>query len=157
MTKNVLVSGGLESISEFYDIIGYFDMFQGYKKVTPFGGTRNLRLTQPSVRRVIGCENFRSPLYFNSQWSMNQYQTDLSPQGIYLSIPTMLIFQQFFPCSTLFSPSFLPTQAKGGHSVKKLSQKSWWCQLQPWSYQGFLRISSNFCRHVLIVTSYKFD
>ena len=27
-------------------------MFQGFKKATPYGGARNLRLTQPPVRRV---------------------------------------------------------------------------------------------------------
>ena len=42
----------LKLILEFNDNKGYFDMFQGFKKATPYGGTRKLRLTQPPVRRV---------------------------------------------------------------------------------------------------------
>ena len=32
---------------EFNDNIGYFDMFQGFKKVTPYGGAKKLRLSNP--------------------------------------------------------------------------------------------------------------
>ena len=39
----------LKSIFEFNDNIGYFDMFQGFKKAIPYGGARKLRLTLPPV------------------------------------------------------------------------------------------------------------
>ena len=42
----------LESISEFYDIIEYFDMFQGFTEANPYVGARKLRLTRPPVRRA---------------------------------------------------------------------------------------------------------
>ena len=32
---------------EFNENIGYFDKFQGFKKPTPYGGARKLRLTDP--------------------------------------------------------------------------------------------------------------
>ena len=43
----------LKSILEFNDNIGYFDMFQGFKKVDPYGGARKLGLTQLPVRRAL--------------------------------------------------------------------------------------------------------
>ena len=46
----------LKSILEFNDNIGYFDMFQGFKKATSYGGARKLRLTQPPVCRVLLCK-----------------------------------------------------------------------------------------------------
>ena len=44
--------GALKSIFEFNDNIGYFNMFQGFKKATPHGGARKLRLTLPPVHCV---------------------------------------------------------------------------------------------------------
>ena len=45
----------MESISnlifEFNDAQILFGMFQGFKKATPYGGARKLRLTHPPVRR----------------------------------------------------------------------------------------------------------
>ena len=49
--KKIARFRALKSIFEFNDNIGYFDMFQGFKKATPYGGARKLRLTQPPVRR----------------------------------------------------------------------------------------------------------
>ena len=39
-------------IFEFNDAQILFGMFQGFKKVTPLGGAKKLRLTLPPVRRV---------------------------------------------------------------------------------------------------------
>ena len=50
--KNYARFRALKSILEFNDNIGYFDMFQGFKKATPYGGTRKLRLTLPPVHRA---------------------------------------------------------------------------------------------------------
>ena len=52
MTKNTRFKA-LKMILEFNDNKGYLDMFQGFKKVAPYGGARKLRLTQPPVRRGI--------------------------------------------------------------------------------------------------------
>ena len=52
MTKKYARFRALKSILEFNDNIGYFDMFQGFKKATPYGGARKLRLTLPPVRCV---------------------------------------------------------------------------------------------------------
>ena len=43
----------LKSIFEFNVFIGYFGMFQGFKKATPYGCAWKLRLSRPSVRCVI--------------------------------------------------------------------------------------------------------
>ena len=40
-------------IFEFNDAQILFGMFQGFKKVTPLGGAKKLRLTLPPVRRVF--------------------------------------------------------------------------------------------------------
>ena len=40
-------------IFEFNDAQILFGMFQGFKKVTPLGGAKKLRLTLPPVRRDI--------------------------------------------------------------------------------------------------------
>ena len=38
-------------VFEFNDAQILFGMFQGFKKATPYGGARKLRLTPPPVRR----------------------------------------------------------------------------------------------------------
>ena len=44
----------LKLILKLNVFIGHFGMFQGFKKATPYGGTKKLRLTLPPVRRAKG-------------------------------------------------------------------------------------------------------
>ena len=52
MTKNAQFRA-IKSIFEFNAFIGYFGIFQGFKKATPYGCARKLRLSRPSVRCVF--------------------------------------------------------------------------------------------------------
>ena len=51
-------------IFEFNDAQILFGMFEGFKKATPYGGAKKLRLTLPPVRRALG-EHL-----LDSKWSM---------------------------------------------------------------------------------------
>ena len=51
--KKIARFRALKSILEFNDIMGYFDMFQGFAKANPYVGARKLGLTRPPVCRVI--------------------------------------------------------------------------------------------------------
>ena len=65
-------------------------MFQGFKKATPYGGARKLRLTQPPVRRV-SVYNISKKL-FHYQWYMGTGQTpDIYNLGFFCHLcPTFI-------------------------------------------------------------------
>ena len=65
-----------KSIFEFNIFIGYFGMFQGFKKATPHGCAWKLRLSHPSVRCV--CEKNRSIFLHIFRNISQKYYSELS-------------------------------------------------------------------------------
>ena len=68
-------------IFEFNDAQILFGMFQGFKKATPYGGARKLRLTLPPVRRVewiqmchTNFDTLKSVEYFFSDLDNKQHR-----------------------------------------------------------------------------------